>query len=140
MRKKGYQPGLFQYVFDTSSLINIERLKKMEHLRKRIGEIIIPEKVAEEINHPGKPLSNLVQKHPHVVAKFNGREEEEEYLRILRLPGMDPGEAAAIVIALRRKLPLVVDDKVGKATAKNYGLQTLSWKDFINGAIPVRER
>ena len=76
MRKKGYQPGLFQYVFDTSSLINIERLKKMGHLRQRVGEIIIPEKVAEEINHPGKPLASLVQKHPQIVAKFNGREEE----------------------------------------------------------------
>jgi len=59
--------------------------------------------------------------------------EEEEYLRILLQPGIDPGEASAITIASKRKLPLVIDERDTKATgkAKNHGVNTLSWQKFL---------
>ena|SRR3972149_6706596 len=124
------QKELFQYVFDASSLINIERNKKIGHLRSRKGAILIPEKVAAEVNTPRSPLHRFISKYPHVVTPFQNN-EEDEYLRTRSQVGIDDGEAAAIAIASKRNLPLVIDDKKGKAKAENHGIQTLDWNDYI---------
>jgi predicted nucleic acid-binding protein len=124
------QKELFQYVFDASSLINIERQKKMGELRKRKGGILIPEKVAVEVNMPNSPLNKFINKYPGVVISFQ-KTEEEEYLRVRSQVGIDDGEAAAIAVSSNRRLPLVIDDKKGKTKAENHGIKTLSWQDFI---------
>jgi predicted nucleic acid-binding protein len=124
------QKELFQYVFDASSLINIERQKKMGELRKRKGGVLIPEKVAVEVNMPNSPLHKFISKYPGVVTSFQ-MTEEEEYLRVRSQVGIDDGEAAAIAISTNRRLPLVIDDKKGKTKAENHGVKTLSWQDFL---------
>lgn len=127
-----FQKSFFQCLFDSSSLINIERNKKMTILRRRRGEVLIPEKVATEVNQPNTPLRRFISKFHQVVARFENN-EEDEYLRVRSQVGIDDGEAAAIAMAIRRRLPLVVDDKKGKEKAKNHGIQTLSWQDFVQG-------
>lgn len=124
------QKELFQYVFDASSLINIERNNKISHLRRRKGSILIPEKVALEVNMPNSPLHRFINKYPDVVTDFQVS-EEEEYLRVRSQVGIDDGEAAAIAIATKRNLPLVIDDRKGKNKAENHGIQTLGWSDFL---------
>lgn len=124
------QEELFQYVFDASSLINIERQKKMGELRKHKRGILIPEKVAVEVNMPNSPLHKFISKYPGVVTSFQ-KIEEEEYLRVRSQIGIDNGEAAAIAISTNRRLPLVIDDKKGKTKAENHGVKTLSWQDFL---------
>ena len=124
------QKELFQYVFDASSLINIERQKKMIELRKRKGRILIPEKVAVEVNMPNSPLHNFIHKYPEIVTPFQ-ETEADEYLRVRSQVGIDDGEAAAIAISSSRRLPLVIDDKKGKTKAENRGIKTLSWRDFL---------
>ena len=59
--------------------------------------------------------------------------EEEEYLHILKQQGIDPGEASVMAIALKRKLPLVIDERDTKSTgkAKNHGIKTLRWQEFL---------
>ena len=132
----GIQKELFQYVFDSSALINIKRNKRMEFLRKHKGGILIPEKVAQEINHPmvslDDPLRKFISKYPHVVTPFQNN-EEDEYLRIRSQPGIHDGEASAMAVALKRKHPLVIDEKDTKATgkAKNHGINTLNWQEFL---------
>lgn len=134
-----FQKSLFQYLFDSSSLINIERHKKMTSLRRRKGSVLIPEKVAYEVAYhpqvPSKaPLRKLILKHPELVAQFQNN-EEEEYLRVRSQVGIDDGEAAAIAIAIKRRLSLVIDDKKGKEKAENHGVQTFTWQDFVQGNI-----
>jgi len=124
------QKELFQYVFDASSLINVERHKKMGELRRRKGGILIPEKVAVEVNMPNSPLHKFISKYPAVVTSFQ-KTEEEEYLRVRSQVGIDDGEAAAIAISSNRRLPLGIDDKKGKTKAGNHGIKTLSWQDFL---------
>jgi predicted nucleic acid-binding protein len=124
------QKELFQYVFDASSLINIERHKKMGELRRRKGGILIPEKVAVEVNMPNSPLHKFISKYPTVVTSFQ-KTEEREYLRVRSQVGIDDGEAAAIAISSNRRLPLVIDDKKGQTKAGNHGIKTLSWQDFL---------
>jgi predicted nucleic acid-binding protein len=130
------QKELFLYVFDSSALINIKRNGKTRTLQKRKGGILIPEKVAAEINHPMvplvDPLRKFISKYPQVVTPFQNK-EEEEYLRIRSQPGIHDGEASAMTIALKRNYPLVIDEKDTKATgkAKNHGIKTLNWKEFL---------
>lgn len=130
MQKKAFQKALFQHVIDASSLINIERNRNMTQLRRRKGEILIPVKVAEEVNQPNTPLSRFIDNYPQIITQFQNN-EEEEYLRVRRQVGIDDGEAAAIAISFKRKIPLVIDDKRGKEKAENHGIQTLGWKNFI---------
>jgi predicted nucleic acid-binding protein len=125
-----FQKSLFQYLFDSSSLINIERSKKMTVLRKRRGEVLIPEKVAAEVNQPNTPLHRFISKFYQVVIQFQNN-EEQEYLRVRSQIGIDDGEAAAIAMAIKRQLPLVIDDKKGREKAENHGVRILSWQDFI---------
>lgn len=129
------QTELFKYVFDASSLIHIEKYRKMGPLRKRKRSIIIPEKIAYEVAFDPRissntPLRKFIEKHPELVTQFKNN-EEEEYLRLRSQVGIDDGEAAAIAIAFKRNLPLVIDDKKGKTKAENHGIETLSWKDFL---------
>lgn len=132
MQKTTFQKGLFQHVFDASSLIYIERNKKMRQLRRRKGEVLIPEKVAEEVNKPRSPLSRLITRNPQIVTQFQN-DEGQEYLRVRSQVGIDDGEAAAIAVALKRSLLLVIDDVKGKTKAENHGIKTLGWDRFIEG-------
>lgn len=124
---------LFQYVFDSSSLIFIERARLLGRLRKRHTEIILPEKVAEEVRQPGSPLKNFLKRYASVVVSFSGP-EEEKYLEIRAQPGIDDGEAAAMAIALVRRVTLVIEDKKGRQKAQNHGVQSMGWREFIQGA------
>lgn len=128
--KDAFQVSLFRYVFDASSLINIERNRKMTQLRRRRGEILIPEKVASEVNIPNSPLHGFISRYPQVITSFQNS-EEEEYLRVRSQAGIHDGEAAAIAIASKRNLTLVIDDNKGKTKAENHKIQTLSWNDFL---------
>jgi len=127
-----FQKSLFQCVFDSSFLINIERNRKMTVLRRRRSEVLIPEKVAAEVNQPNTPLHRFLSKFRQVVVGFEGA-EEEEYLRIRSQVGIDDGEAAAIALAIRRRLSLVIDDRKARKKAEHHDIETLSWQDFVKG-------
>lgn len=137
VRKKGFAPQLWQYVIDSSSLINIEQNKGVRTLNQRRGALLISQQIAFEVAyHPSirktDPLRQFVVKNPQIVTQFQNN-EEEQYLRILQQPGIDEGEASVIAIALKRHLPLVIDERDTKATgkAKNHGVNTLSWQRFL---------
>jgi len=137
MKKKDFARELWEYVVDSTSLINIERNKGIKALRDRKGAILISKKVEYEVAHDPKipktdPLRRFVLANPQIVTEFQNN-EEEEYLRILGQPGIDEGEASAIAIASRRKLPLVIDERETKATgkARNHGVTTLGWQEFV---------
>lgn len=134
MAKRPFQPELFQYVFDASSLINIERSRKMVQLRSLKGAVLIPKKVAEEVSQPNSPLARFVSSYPGVVTPFMTAQEEDDYLRFCSQRVIDQGEASAMAIALNRNKQLVIDERETKATgkAKEHGIKTLSSQDFIN--------
>ena len=122
---------------DASSLINIQRNAGITALEKRKGAILISEKVAYEVAINPKipktdPLRQFVERNPQMITSFQNS-EEEAYLSILREPGVDLGEASVIAIALKRNLPLVVDERDTKATGKanHYGITTLKWQEFL---------
>lgn len=128
------QRSLFQKVFDACSLINLKDKGEMSLLRRQREEILIPRKVADELKQGNinDPLRRFVKRFPETIASFRSN-EEDEYLRVRGQAGIGDGEAAAITIAFKRNLPLVIDDNRGREKAKNHGIKTLSWKDLISG-------
>lgn len=137
MKKKSFVREIWQYVVDSSSLINIEQNAGVKTLEQRKGAILISEKIAYEVAyHPrilkADPLRQFVLKNPQVITQFQDN-EGEEYLRILKQQGIDAGEASAMAIALRRGLTLVIDERNTKATGKanNHGIKTFSWQKFL---------
>ncbi len=137
MKARGLAREFWQYVIDSSALINIEQNRGMKALLQRIGALLISDRVAFEVAyHPDvrktDPLRQFVIDYPQIVTQFQN-DEEEEYLRILLQPGIDEGEASVIAIAFKRSLPLVIDERDTKATgkAKNHGVDTLSWQRFL---------
>jgi predicted nucleic acid-binding protein len=139
MKKKGFTLELWRYVMDASALINIERNGGIRALGKRKGAILLSEQVAKEVAFDPRirksdPLRQFVIRNAQMITEFED-DEGEEYLRIARQPGIGAGEASAMAIALKRKLPLVIDEKDTKARGKanNHGIQTLSGEDFLAG-------
>ncbi|HEX7344400.1 MAG TPA: hypothetical protein VF398_09050 [bacterium] len=96
------QEDLFKILFDSSALINIEGTKKMTKIRNNRNRILIPRKVATEIDLPNTALSRFIERFPNVITEFAGGDEEEEYLRIRSQPGIHDAEAAAIAMAVFR--------------------------------------
>ena len=127
---------LFQYVFDSSSLIFIERNKYVIQLRRRHSEVILPEKVAEEVKQPESPLETFLDHYPSVVTPFTSS-EEELYLQIRGQAGIHDGEAAAITLALSRGILLVIEDKRGRTKAENHNIRCLTWQEFLHGALSL---
>jgi predicted nucleic acid-binding protein len=135
MRRGKFQVGLFQTVFDSSSLINIKNKHKMNTIRSCVGDIIIPQKVANELTCAevprSDPLCKFFTNYPAVVVQFNGN-EEIEYLRIRSQVGIHDADAAAITLAMARNLPLVIDDRKARNKAQNHGVYVLGSEDFVN--------
>ena len=134
MGKKPLQRELFQYVFDASSLINIERTRRMRVLRSVKGAILIPERVGREVNVPGSALRRFILAYPDVVTPFVSVGERHEYLRFCsQLRVIHEGEASAMAIALSRKKCLVIDEGETKATgkAREHGIEVLSSQEFV---------
>jgi predicted nucleic acid-binding protein len=138
MKRKTFNFQLWQYVLDSSSLINIQQNEGVRILERRKGAILISEKIAEEVAldpriRKSDPLRQFVLNNLEIITQFkNG--EEEEYLRILKQQGIDPGEASAMAIALKRGLPLVIDDTKATGKAQNHGIKTWDWKKFVRGS------
>ena len=124
--------SLFQHVFDSSSLIEIERKRHMNDLRRRRSEVVLPEKVANEVGTKGTPLFGFIAHYPEVVSAFDSA-EESAYLQIRSQVGIHDGEAAAIAVASVRRIPLVIEDKRGRTKAASHGVGCLTWNEFIHG-------
>ena len=137
MKKKAFTREFWQYLVDSSSLINIEQNEGVKTLEQRRGAILISQRVADEVAYDPRirksdPLRQFVLRNPQVITQFRDN-EGEEYLRILKQQGIDAGEASVMAIALKRKLSLVIDERDTKATGKanNHRIKTVSWREFL---------
>lgn len=107
----------------------------MTIMRRRHREVLLPEKVAEEVGTRGSSLERFLNRYPDVITSFSP-EEEVRYLEMRAQEGIGGGEAAAIAVALVRNIPLVIDDKRGRGKAENHDIRCLNWSQFIEGHYP----
>lgn len=113
-------------VADASPLIAFARINQISLLDKLFGTIIVPQTVADECLiesfRPGaagiqQAINNkIIQIHPNPLSI----EELNELTDIL-----DTGETFAIQLATNLKLPLMIDDKLGRMVATKLQIEII---------------
>ena len=103
-------------ISDSTTLIILFDLERMELLSNLFPKIIIPFAVYEEIS---------VKKSIELPAFISVQEvRESEKLETLKKL-LDLGESEAIVLALELKSKLIIDEKKGRKIAMNQGLEII---------------
>jgi predicted nucleic acid-binding protein len=112
-------------IADAGPLIAFARLSKLSLLNLLLGNIIIPEAVAKEcladLSRPGaKIISKAIEKGKIEVHSI---QQKPEILSLLE--NLGEGESAAISLAIETHYPLLIDEKLGRSTAKRFGIKII---------------
>lgn len=109
-------------VSNTSALINLARIGKLDLLHKLYGELIIPEAVWREtvLDGRGQPGSSEVEEAPWIKMDSVTNSQLVQVLE----QDLDAGEAEAIALALEKEAALLLmDEHLGRQTARYLGLR-----------------
>ena len=109
-------------VSNSSPLINLARVGRMDILRQLYGKVVIPEAVWNEVvvQEAGQPGADEVREAPWIVKRSVRNRELVLALR----QELGAGEAEAIALALEIKAQLLLmDEHLGRETAHHLGLR-----------------
>lgn len=118
-------------VSDTTPFRYLLEIEAIEILGDLFGNVIIPQAVAEELQHPRTPqkVKDWIQSPPNWLEI---RQADLSFFTPLNL--LDRGETEAIAIALElRADAILIDEAIGRAEAKRVGL-------FILPTLTILER
>ena len=108
-------------ISDTSPILNLARIGRLQLLPQLYGSVLIPSAVFEELTASKRDLLPAVDVSSEpwlIVASAN----DQARVRELR-EHLDPGEAEAIVLAIEKRADLLlVDERRGRRTAVAAGL------------------
>ena len=108
-------------VSDTSPILNLARIGRLELLHLLYRQVLIPSAVYEELTfykHDLPTMIDLASAPWLIVAPAQDRNRVQELREDL-----DPGEAEAIVLAIERRVDLLlVDERRGRRAATAAGL------------------
>jgi predicted nucleic acid-binding protein len=124
-------------VADSSTLITLLETDNFKLLFKLFDEIIITNEVYREITH--KNQHQLTIDACIEDAKMSCQSvEPDEFYEIL-IKRLDKGESESISLAKRSKLPLIIDEKKGRAIAKSLGIGIVGLVGIILKLIDSKE-
>lgn len=103
-------------VSDSTTLIILSGLQKFCYLGNLFTKIYIPKAVYEEISYKKE---FVLPKYIEVL-----KVDENELLDELKML-LDDGESEAIALAIKKKIPLVIDEKKGRKIALNLNITIL---------------
>ena len=108
-------------VSDTSPVLNLARIRRLELLPLLYKQVLIPLAVFEELTASKRdlpPAIDLASEPWLIVASANDRQRVQELRE-----NLDPGEAEAIVLAIEYRADLLlVDERRARRTAAASGL------------------
>lgn len=107
-------------VSDTSPITNLIQVGHLDILEQLFGQIIIPEKVYQELTVYENHKQEIDARRWMITMTAVNREE----VKILEAQ-LDSGEAEAIVLAKQLNALLIVDEKKGRKAAEEYGLKII---------------
>jgi predicted nucleic acid-binding protein len=115
-------------VSDNSPLNLLVRIGRPDVLPALFGRVLIPPEVAREMGHPKAPdpVRQFIAAPPSWL-------EIRPPTRTNAFPTLDPGESAAINLAVELGAVLLIDERDGRAAAAALGIPVI-------GAIGVLER
>jgi uncharacterized protein len=109
-------------ISDTSPVLNLARIGRLQLLPLLYGQVLIPSAVFEELTASKQdlpPAIDLAAETWLIVANAKDRARVQQLREDL-----DPGEAEAIVLAVERRADLLlVDERRGRRTATAAGLK-----------------
>lgn len=111
-------------VSDTSPLINLAMINRLDLLPALFGKVIIPQKVFEEITVQGigMPGADEVRNAEWIEVKSCANFTLVQALCLQ----VDEGEAEAIALAIEQRTDLLlIDEKLGRQVAKGFGLSMM---------------
>ncbi len=133
-------------VSNSSVVIALTRICRLDLLEKLFGEILVPEAVWQEVAVKGKPGSEKIMRADFIRV----RKVSDKKLATLLKNLIDEGEAEAITLALEANADLLlVDDRDARSLAKRLGLQVMGtlgvialakYEGLIPEAKPVVEK
>ena len=145
-QKSNRVKGEFLVVSNSSVIIALARICRLDLLEKLFRKIIVPEAVWREIAVEGKPGREKILRAGFIHVK----KADNKRLVALLEEFVDSGEAEAIVLALERNADLLlVDDKDARNLAKKLELQVMGtlgvialarYKGLIPKAKPIIDR
>ena len=103
-------------VSDSTTLIVLLDLDRVDLLSNLFEKVYIPQAVFEEINYKKDVRLPKLFK----LEKVKNIEKLDELKQLL-----DIGESEAIVLALEKNMPLIIDEKKGRKIAKNLGVKII---------------
>lgn len=105
-------------VSDTSVITNLIQLNELTLLKDLFGNIVIPQKVYDELTKVPKQIDLIERLNWIEVKRISDRAHFDNLLKTL-----DPGEAEAIVLAIELKADaLLIDEKKGRKIAQEHGI------------------
>lgn len=107
-------------VADSSTLITLLDTHNFNLLFELFDEIIIADEVYREITHRDSHQLMIDHYIKHSQMLCQSIEHDEFYEMLIKR--LDPGESESIVLAKRNNLPLMIDEKKGRAVAKALGI------------------
>ena len=127
-------------ISDSSSLIMLGKLGRIDLLANLFNQVIIPSRVAEEISAKEDEVAKLTLPHPLFIIE----KSSNSTLLLLLDSILDYGEAEAIALAEEQQKLLLVDEKKARSIAKKrkvkfIGLLGLLIANKKNGYVSVQE-
>ncbi|HEC88601.1 MAG TPA: DUF3368 domain-containing protein [Thermoplasmata archaeon] len=110
---------MLKVVSNSSPLIHLAKIKKLDLLKDIFGRIFIPKAVYDESVVEGFKEANEIKKSEWIIVKEIKNEDLKKALSIY----LDDGEAEAITLAIEEKADLILlDDYDAREVARKYGL------------------
>lgn len=111
-------------VSDTSPIINLSIIGRLDLLHKLYGTIIIPISVYNEITVKGKSMPGSDEIKDSRYFKISKAKDRDLLISLENL--LDIGEAEAIVLAIETKADLIlIDETKGRELAEQFNLKSL---------------
>ncbi len=131
-------------ISNSTPLIHLARIEKLELLSKLFEMVIIPKTVFDEVVIEGEEKGYLDAKiirkatEAWVEIRELNKEETKELENILKIGPIGKAEGEAITLANSMKLPLLIDDSIGQKIARSLSIETYWTTSIILKAYEKR--
>jgi predicted nucleic acid-binding protein len=110
-------------VADAGPLIAFGRIGRLDLLPQVLGEILVPNAVAAEcLADPEKPGARAIREALRARLLIKTPDPSPAHPQF---PVLDPGESAAIRLALKLSASILIDEKAGRSIATRLGLSVI---------------
>lgn len=111
-------------ISDTSPILNLARVHRLDLLPALYGQVVIPSAVDKELTGANNETRRVIELALNSWLTVDTPQNQELVLQLCR--NIDAGEAEAIVLAVERQAGLLlIDEKLGRDSAKAFGLRII---------------